>query len=134
VELINRGNVHLHNLTVAAVTNSSTGGLRTVPALDCGLLMPTRLIVGTALTCSSALLFTTPVGSAGLQDVRAAQPTPRGPSTTDRVSCVVLGACAGDTLGQHDNPGDWQCHKPARTGAGPATGCDDADMRQPQHT
>lgn len=65
VQLINTGNVHLKAVDLLPRTNSSTTGMNTTFPVDCGaaVTLPTQILVGSSLTCTRTIEFTTPVSS-----------------------------------------------------------------------
>lgn len=60
-KLINTGNVHLKNVTL---TSSVPGGV------DCGIPLPTDILVNTMLTCTRNIYYTTPLIRAGNATLR----------------------------------------------------------------
>jgi uncharacterized repeat protein (TIGR01451 family) len=72
-KLSNTGNVHLKNVTL---TTSVPGGV------DCGVTLPTDILVNTALTCTRNIFYTTPM-------IRSGNATLRVNVTTNNLAAMV---------------------------------------------
>lgn len=67
VQVINRGNVHLMNVDLKTMTNSSVTYMNTSFPMDCGARgsLPLTVNVGDSITCMRNIDFTTPVSVLG---------------------------------------------------------------------